>query len=179
MRRIYVYSIWIPVDSGRNPPEFLEFRGIWPESVEEWKVLEMSIFGIKYNWFRIHIASSHQFLAFIWFPCATLASIHQQSIFVHLHMISELLSINCSLPLWFLPVNVVSIHQFVCQAVKLPITAVSFHQSCYLNAPSRSFMLLQVMTCIRYDFRHLDKSNSANVMFLCRLYLFFSPSSLF
>ena len=32
-----VYSSWIPVDSGRNPPEFLEFRGIpgfRPESAE-------------------------------------------------------------------------------------------------------------------------------------------------
>ena len=67
-----VDSSWIPVDSGRNPPEFLEFRGIpgfrpesaefldsgrnprnsWipagirgirPESVEEWKVLSVSM----------------------------------------------------------------------------------------------------------------------------------------
>ena len=44
-----VDSSWIPVDSGQNPLEFLEFHGIpgfRPESVEEWKVLYLSMYAM-------------------------------------------------------------------------------------------------------------------------------------
>ena len=109
-----------------------------------------------------------------WYDFRGYPSFYPSIIYFYSHpydfrVLSMLLSINCLLPLWFLFIH----PSILVSGIKFPITTVGYGSICYQSIPFRSFVLLRVRTCIRYDFCHSDMSKAANDMFLRRSWFFF------
>ena len=109
-----------------------------------------------------------------WYDFRGYPSFYPSIIYFYSHpydfcVLSMLLSINRLLPLWFLFIH----PSILVSGIKFPITTVGYGSICYQSVPFRSFVLLWVRTCIRYDFCHSDMSKAANDMFLRRSWFFF------